>query len=59
MFDGLVQPTVLAKQLNQLYIHQRVGRPGCQLGLEEVEQLIPTLLALTTQQALLNGHRQT
>lgn len=59
MFHSLIQPTVLTEQLNQLHVHVRVSWPRCKLSLEEVEQLVPALLALTTQQTLLNRHQQT
>lgn len=54
MLNGFIQPSILTKQLNQLHVHVSVSRPRCQLGLEEVEQPVPTRLTLTTQQTLLH-----
>lgn len=53
VFNGFIQPSVLAEQLHQLHVHVGIGWPRCELGLEEIEQLVPALLALTTQQTLL------
>lgn len=57
VLNGFLQPPVLTEQLNQLQIHMSVSWPRCQLGLEEVEQPVPTLLTLTTQQTLLHTNK--
>lgn len=53
MLNSLFQPTILAEKLDQLHIHVGITRARCQFCLEQVEQPVPTLLTLTTQQAFL------
>lgn len=48
VLDGFLQPPVLTEQLDQLDIHVTVGWPRHQFSLQEVEQLVPALLPLTT-----------
>lgn len=58
VFNGFIQPSVLTEQLNQFHVHMSVSWPRCQLGLEEVEQPVPSLLTLTTQQTFLHREEQ-
>lgn len=58
MLNCFIQPSVLTEQLNQLHVHVSVSWPHCQLGLEEVEQPVPSRLTLPTQQTLLHRAAQ-
>ncbi|KAF3842969.1 hypothetical protein F7725_001818 [Dissostichus mawsoni] len=49
MRNGFIQPSVLTEQLHQLHVNVSVSWPRCQLCLKEVEQPVPSRLALATQ----------
>lgn len=59
VFNSLIEPTVLTEQLNQLHVYICISWSCRQLSLKEVKQLVPALLALTTQKTLLNRDKQT